>query len=316
MAHENLIKACEGRVRLGPGEYPVSDYPWSIKEVADIDSLLEAFQFGNWSVRTGFVLGDLAFVEQISSENEWLALKRDKGEWKTFDSISFYSMLKKHGTNYCREYIKHLQKTSWYDLKHPKTHEDASRKPTSNRQKIGKPLLYIAYGSNLNLTQMAHRCPTAKVVGASELKDYELTFRGGKRGAVATVEPKEGISVPILIWKLKPRDEQALDRYEGYPSFYRKEFHDVELDGKLFSTMVYVMNEGRALGAPSDYYYNTIREGYESAGFDVAFLDAAVDNSIQLAEQQRQQELEEMEALAEQEMDDLDQCYLSGMKWW
>ena len=53
----------------------------------------------------------------------------------------------------------------------------------------GKQRLYIAYGSNLNLEQMAFRCPTAKVVGKSELKDYELLFRGGRRGAVATVEP-------------------------------------------------------------------------------------------------------------------------------
>jgi len=34
-----------------------------------------------------------------------------------------------------------------------------------------KNKLYIAYGSNLNLPQMAHRCPSAKVVGASEIKD-------------------------------------------------------------------------------------------------------------------------------------------------
>ena len=64
-----------------------------------------------------------------------------------------------------------------------------------------KPTLYIAYGSNLNLPQMALRCPTAEVVGKSELKDYELLFRGGRRGAVATVEPKEGSSVPVLLWK-------------------------------------------------------------------------------------------------------------------
>ena len=39
---------------------------------------------------------------------------------------------------------------------------------------------YIAYGSNLNLPQMAFRCPTAKVVGVSEIKDYELLFRGSR----------------------------------------------------------------------------------------------------------------------------------------
>ena len=85
----------------------------------------------------------------------------------------------------------------------------------------GKQRLYIAYGSNLNLEQMAFRCPTAKVVGKSELKDYELLFRGGRRGAVATVEPKAGSTVPVLIWEIQNRDEASLDLYEGYPSFWR-----------------------------------------------------------------------------------------------
>lgn len=39
-----------------------------------------------------------------------------------------------------------------------------------------KEKLYIAYGSNLNLEQMAHRCPTAQVVGASMLKNWRLMF--------------------------------------------------------------------------------------------------------------------------------------------
>jgi hypothetical protein len=54
---------------------------------------------------------------------------------------------------------------------------------------MSKTRLYIAYGSNLNLPQMAFRCPTAEVVGAGEVKGYEMLFRGGRRGAVATIEP-------------------------------------------------------------------------------------------------------------------------------
>ncbi len=68
-----------------------------------------------------------------------------------------------------------------------------------------KPTLYIAYGSNLNLGQMKYRCPTATVVGPAELEGYDLLFRGGRRGAVATVEPQEGGKVPVLLWKLKQR---------------------------------------------------------------------------------------------------------------
>ena len=100
--------------------------------------------------------------------------------------------------------------------------------------------LYIAYGSNLNLRQMAHRCPSARVVGQSILQDYELLFRGSLRAAVATVEPKPGGRVPVLIWSIRPRDEKSLDIYEGWPRFYRKEDITVKLNGKPVSAMIYL----------------------------------------------------------------------------
>ncbi len=62
---------------------------------------------------------------------------------------------------------------------------------------------------------MADRCPTAKVVGASQINDYRLLFRGAHAGAVATIEPFEGGNVPVLVWEITPTDEAALDRYEG-----------------------------------------------------------------------------------------------------
>lgn len=151
-----------------------------------------------------------------------------------------------------------------------------------------KPTLYIAYGSNLNLPQMAFRCPTAEVAGVSELKDYELLFRGGRRGAVATVEPKEGSSVPVLLWKIRQKDEEALDIYEGYPRLYDKQMMDVELDGRTVSAMVYIMTPGHEFGVPSDYYADVIRQGYESAGFDTEVLDNAIDHAFELTQEQEQ----------------------------
>jgi len=151
--------------------------------------------------------------------------------------------------------------------------------------------LYIAYGSNLNLEQMAFRCPTAKIMGTSEIKDYELLFRGDRKGSVATVEPLKRSHVPVLLWDLKEKDLQTLDRYEGYPHFYRKEILDVELNGKIIPAMVYIMNDGHPFGAPSDHYISVIAEGYKSAGFDTKYLEQAVEKSIRLAgERQSEQE--------------------------
>lgn len=139
--------------------------------------------------------------------------------------------------------------------------------------------LYIAYGSNLNLEQMANRCPGAKVVGASEIKDYKLTFRGPDNHCFATVEPCRGGSVPILVWQISEKDEKELDVYEDWPNLYRKETMEVIVNKEKVTGMIYIMNEGRPLNKPSDKYYSTILEGYKSAGFDVEYLRIAMENS-------------------------------------
>ena len=145
--------------------------------------------------------------------------------------------------------------------------------------------LYIAYGSNLNLEQMKRRCPTAEVVGTAELKNWRLRFRGGSHSAVATIEREQGFTVPVLIWRIQPEDEVALNRYEGFPFLYRKETLCLTVNGKRVRAMVYIMNEaGHPYGIPSAGYLNTIREGYESAGFNVSILYDAVKHSKEATE--------------------------------
>ena len=126
---------------------------------------------------------------------------------------------------------------------------------------------------------MAIRCPTAKSVGTSLLKDYRLVFYGRHGGAVASVEPFKGESVPVLAWEITSSDEAELDRYEGYPFLYRKETVKVRLNGKRTDAMIYIMNEGRPLGSPSIYYYSVILEGYKDAKFNINILRKAVSNS-------------------------------------
>lgn len=147
--------------------------------------------------------------------------------------------------------------------------------------------IYIAYGSNLNLPQMAKRCPTAKVVGKTEIKDHELLFRGSKTGSYATIEPCEGKNVPVLLWTVKPSDEIALDRYEGYPVFYDKTSVTLTIDNKEVDAFVYVMTDGHSLGMPSKNYVNTIMEGYKTAGFDTGILEDAIDETAQRISQEQ-----------------------------
>lgn len=146
--------------------------------------------------------------------------------------------------------------------------------------------IYAAYGSNLNLAQMAMRCPDARILAKARLDGYELVFRGHPRSAVATIEPKEGSSVPILLWTISKKDEQALDRYEGYPSFYGKQSMTFCAQEQDISAMVYVMTPGHPAGMPSRFYLDTIKEGYRDCGFDPAPLSLAMRRSHELIEQE------------------------------
>lgn len=147
---------------------------------------------------------------------------------------------------------------------------------------------YLAYGSNLNVRQMALRCPTAKPVGSAVIKDYELLFKGSKTGAYLTIEPKSGAEVPVAVWSAELADEERLDVYEGFPAFYYKTEFDLPVNyfsGKkvVRKAFVYIMHEERPLGLPSGSYVRTCLEGYSNFGFDESILFKALNNSRRVA---------------------------------
>ena len=55
--------------------------------------------------------------------------------------------------------------------------------------------MYFAYGSNMNLDQMAYRCPAAEAVCTAKLEGYELFFAGRPGNGIAGIRPKQGGAV-------------------------------------------------------------------------------------------------------------------------
>lgn len=146
--------------------------------------------------------------------------------------------------------------------------------------KSEEPKLYAAYGSNLNIKQMARRCPTARLCATGIIKDYELQFKGRALGAFATIANKVGAEVPVAVWELQYEDEYSLDRYEGYPNHYFKEEIPVLLmDGREVNAMVYIMNLRMGFGLPSTQYYRTVHQGYIDCELDTNVLHKALSDS-------------------------------------
>ncbi len=146
---------------------------------------------------------------------------------------------------------------------------------------------YIAYGSNLNVRQMRWRCPSARVIGTAELAGWRLLFKGSKTGSYLTIEPFAGSRVPIAVWEVTPEDELALDRYEGFPSFYYKKEMMLDIKGiktgkvRRRKVFAYIMHEDRPIGIPSNAYVQICAEGYHDFGFDIDFLAEALTYSME-----------------------------------
>ena len=131
---------------------------------------------------------------------------------------------------------------------------------------------YIAYGSNLNMAQMKYRCPDAVYKGSGYLKDWELIYRGSRTGAYATIRPAKGKIVPIGLWAISRRDEASLDSYEGYPVFYHKKTLKVYGNDVVEKGTVYIMDENRKVGRPSNRYIDIVYEGYMDCDLDGRYL--------------------------------------------
>lgn len=146
---------------------------------------------------------------------------------------------------------------------------------------------YLAYGSNLNLTQMFHRCPDAQVIGYTYLPGRHLVFRGSGSGNYLTLD-KGNDQVPCGVFAIQDDDELALDHYEGYPVFYQKQTLHVpevmavgtkEVVLRDIDAMIYTMPTDHRLGLPSTYYWKVCKQGYRDFHFALRHLEKALFDS-------------------------------------
>jgi gamma-glutamylcyclotransferase (GGCT)/AIG2-like uncharacterized protein YtfP len=141
--------------------------------------------------------------------------------------------------------------------------------------------LYFAYGSNLSIEQMLHRCPGADVVGVAVLPGHRLAFGGWSwrwGGPVATVLPAPGREVPGVLYRLGAADLAALDRFEGCPIAYQRALRPVVgQDGQKHRALVYALvDQSPAFTGPAAAYVDVLDAAYQAWGFDRRGLRAAI----------------------------------------
>jgi gamma-glutamylcyclotransferase (GGCT)/AIG2-like uncharacterized protein YtfP len=116
---------------------------------------------------------------------------------------------------------------------------------------------------------MLERCPNSKFSGTGFLTGYILAFRGARNRAHADIVKDLCVLsvksvVPCAIYEISSSDEANLDRYEGYPKYYKKATVSVTRsdNAAVVQCMAYVMNGNPPLGYPTAQYFGTILQGY------------------------------------------------------
>ena len=131
-------------------------------------------------------------------------------------------------------------------------------------------MLYFAYGSNLNLSQMKRRCKDSVFLKKINLENFRLTFRSRYRAA--DIESKKNSLVPGGLFEISKSDEKKLDLYEDYPILYKKYYFI--LDGR--KVMTYTMVKKTPFRFPTERYLNVVKRGYLDCKLDKKFLNRAL----------------------------------------
>ena len=146
--------------------------------------------------------------------------------------------------------------------------------------------LHFAYGSNLSFAQMDSRCPDNTQMGIGTLHGYRWII--SSRG-YANVVKSDSDYVMGRIYKINKRDEDRLDKKEGFnsiPSCYDKETLPIITDGISCNCFVYV-DPVIQEGPPKNEYIDKINAGLVDSKFPDEYVEKYIRNKIPLIKKSR-----------------------------
>lgn len=132
-------------------------------------------------------------------------------------------------------------------------------------------ILYFAYGSNMNLDQMAMRCPGAQLGPVARLVGWNYFINGD---GYAGIEKADNSEVLGCLWTLQDKHWRALDHYEGVAGGYYERIElEVEqvADGELVKCWVY-LSCNYQYGVPSPKYQQAVVDGARQVNLPAEYL--------------------------------------------
>ena len=161
----------------------------------------------------------------------------------------------------------------------------------------------------MNIHQMSRLCPTATLVGTGVLQNWSMGFYktcdSDMAYVYADVRESEDNFANVAVWEvINPSELEMLDRFEGYPSLYKKlnNCKVVMGNGETIEGFLYKMSNNAENGIPDVYYFMGIYQAYKDLHISTKQLDDFLENLSRL------REVQEMEDILGREVHDGSMC--------
>lgn len=149
------------------------------------------------------------------------------------------------------------------------------------RKRFSAPVLYFAYGANMNAGQMKARCPGAKAIAVAKLAQHRLCFFGHRKrwdGAEETVLPDTNSCVWGVVYEVSHSGLDRLDawqgvRLDGSGRYFHSPATVEGTDGTAYQVLIYRKDVLQQAQPPSAEYLDFILDGAVGHHLPSGYID-------------------------------------------
>lgn len=139
-------------------------------------------------------------------------------------------------------------------------------------------MLYYSYGSFMNSENLLRHCPSAKVIGAADLLNYEVRFNfmsHDYHAGVTGAEFAPGNITHGVLYDISEKEMQHLDMIEEVPegNYFRETVVVVDQQGKYQQADIYRTSHPQGPFQSSQAYVHHMLKGARDHHLPQAYLE-------------------------------------------
>lgn len=156
-------------------------------------------------------------------------------------------------------------------------------------------MLYFAYGSNMSVSRLKERVPSAVPLGGHRLKEHDLRFhKSGKDGSGKCDAYFTSNAVDVIygaLFEINPNEKPALDKAESLGYGYDiKEITVAAQDGTLIKATTYVASKIDKTLKPYSWYMNHVLIGARETSLPAEYIERKMNSVVVIEDRDKERD--------------------------